>query len=254
MSYVSSDSRLWFNMPGVQVAYQPINATGQTFSFYNMANGGSDRYKGTASTKPDWSAKTGWRGKTGSNNIITGLAIPSSCKMTVLVRGIIPSGVWRNICSSNPSGDMGIRQAGTTIAFTVHIQATTISGVISGNSVYGLTSGIGSYQEKAFVNGLVVATNWTVNTLIPNDIMNCGPNPYNTDYVYAIAWYYGLLSDAQVFSASQQMQYCDVNPDWSAWGRRRQWYYAPTGAADINIRLDHTDETTWQRGVKIWTP
>jgi hypothetical protein len=32
-----------------------------------------------------------------------------------------------------------------------------------------------------------------------------------------------------MWTASRQMAYCDVNPDWNVWARRRQWYLAPQG-------------------------
>jgi hypothetical protein len=45
--------------------------------------------------------------------------------------------------------------------------------------------------------------------------------------IQALAVYARTLSPAEVWTASRQMQYCDVNDEWSAWARRRQWYYGP---------------------------
>jgi hypothetical protein len=54
---------------------------------------------------------------------------------------------------------------------------------------------------------------------------------YSGTNMRAIAICARTLNAAELWSASRQMQYCDVNPDWSAWGRRRRWYYGPQVAA-----------------------
>ena len=36
-----SDSTLWFNLPGVVAAYQPVRAPGPLLARFNMAHGGN---------------------------------------------------------------------------------------------------------------------------------------------------------------------------------------------------------------------
>jgi hypothetical protein len=42
---------------------------------------------------------------------------------------------------------------------------------------------------------------------------------------------YVNLSRSMLSTVFRQMAYCHVNPDWSAWGRKRRYYYAPAQAA-----------------------
>jgi hypothetical protein len=50
---------------------------------------------------------------------------------------------------------------------------------------------------------------------------------YWNGYIGACAFYGRALSEAEIVSVSRQMLYCNANPDWSVWGVRRKWFYAP---------------------------
>ena len=50
---------------------------------------------------------------------------------------------------------------------------------------------------------------------------------YISANILSVAIYQINLNASQIYTAYYQMMYCHVNPDWSVWGRRRRWFYAP---------------------------
>ena len=56
---------------------------------------------------------------------------------------------------------------------------------------------------------------------------------YLDGWVTACAFYERALSAAEILTTYRQMAYCHVNPDWSAWSRRRKWFYAAGEPGEI---------------------
>lgn len=221
-----SDASLWYNLPGVVAAYQPVGAPGPLLARYNQANGGDNRYKATDGVAPTWNGATGW-----TFNGTT----------QYLDSGIVPGGqqTW-SMLSAVSSG----RVASGVIQGTYKFYVWPRSGdryTTNATRVWGSSGAVPSAPYRygfaglsAYYNGVLEASPIPDEADLPfTRTIWIGAIPIDGVYTYgesgkqaALVIYSRILSAAEVWHASRQMAYCHVNPDWSAWGRRRR-YYAP---------------------------
>jgi hypothetical protein len=227
-----SDASLWFNLPGVVAAYQPVRAPDPLLACYNMAHGGDNRYRTEPGTAPTWRATTGWYFTAASSQYLTTGIIPALSWSMIIGFSAVHTGATHTLAGMEDSG-------GAYPGFAINPRtSTTNRSYINGtykNIAGVITSGVmGIAGQQGYLNGLADGTAITSLTL-PSFTIYIGCLNYDTEgsttnyyngSISALAIYRKTLSAAEILTASRQMAYCDVNPDWSAWGRRRKWFFA----------------------------
>lgn len=230
-----NDSRLWFNMPGCVAAYQPVRAPGPVDARYNQVGGGTNKLKAVDGTSPNWDARFGWTFN-GSTQYLSVLF--RSQVFSVLFRVNIPS---FSADASILRGGGGSLQLRTTSAAKINILSAyvadlgTSSGTLSANinQIGAVTyDDAGKYEFYIGGKGSGSGTNLKTFTADTIYISDASTEKF-AGSLHAIAIYYRALTPNEIWTASLQMKYCDVNPEWSAWGRRREWFIfdpaAPAG-------------------------
>lgn len=220
MSYVSRDSRLWFNLAGIVAAYQPIRAPGPMLARYNLGLGGNNRYKATPGTAPTWNSISGWYFTGASSTLACGFTGGASQQESLIVS-------YAGASLGTPFGD--INSIECRIAWWNGGPRLYKNGNQNSSTGSAVTKAIMCVAgRQGYLNG--VADGMAIGagtTTAQNIAFNPAPasSPF-TGYVLAAAFYRRVLSPAEVLAISRQIAYCNVNPDWSAWGRQRQWFYA----------------------------
>lgn len=222
----------WFNLPGVVAAYQPIGAPDSLLTRYNQAHGGDNRYRAEPGTLPGWSSRLGWTFNAGSSQYVkTGIIPNDNYSMIIRVANATTGGHGTYNYSTSKGFAIFPYVSGSYYYYAPNqinaIASTTdkLIGIVVGQAAYhngqlvGTFSGTLSTQGNIFIG---VNSNQNSDPVIGN---------YYTGNVFAVVIYSRKLSNADMYYASRQMAYCHVNPDWSAWGRRRKWFYAPVVAA-----------------------
>lgn len=224
----------WWEIPGVIAAYQAIGAPSQRDSYENVGKAMAGRYVATPGVAPTWHGATGW-GFNGSTQYLTVATSPVvATAWTMILRCSVPNiteagsvfaiandadqyvkyfavanftkvqarsgnAVWT-------SADYG-RDANNHVwcitEADVYKDGYYVASIVGGSSITGTYIGIGALRLS-----------WTILSFI-----NCT--------VQAAVICSRTLSPAEVWHASRQMAYCDVNPDWNAWAPRRRYWYAP---------------------------
>lgn len=236
-----NDPKLWWNLSGVVAAYQPVRAPDSLLARYNMAHGGDARYMAVPGVLPAWSGVAGW---VFSNS-------------AYLMTGIVPQRNWSLACQFSAVGsyvinkNMLIGTQKTGVADRFYLWAVSATGTHTyGNGLAvdvagALTNGnmcIAGPQGyyDGVVSGATISTGATGSSYdlaIGGHNLNGVVGFFLTGRIQAIAIYARTLSPAEVWHASRQMAYCDVNPDWSVWAPRRKWFpyvlATPAGRAGV---------------------
>lgn len=222
-----NDQTAWWNLPGAVAAYQPVKAISPKMALYNMACGGNGKYSQSASVAPAWTEHTGW-------------TFPG----TAYLRSYIPvRDTWSLfVCSHQITSVDGYlfssMNASEEIAITVGALTGNIWARIGNGSWRTFSVGVGTTLHTfAVSNGLLYLDGNYVTTTTASKSVTAtrnsfgsnwpGYGPYNlfNGTIKAAAIYDRAVSAAEAYTVSRQMAYCNVNPDWSVWGRRRRWYY-----------------------------
>lgn len=223
MSLYRVRSDLWFNLPGVVAAYQPIMAPGPLLARNNIGNEKrfAGRFTATVGTaEPTWAAHTGWTCLAASTqNYITGV-VPSGAGWTL-------AGCWSSMSVGNHGGYNG----STTNRFYIGYNLVGYGSANKG--LTNLATGVRVLAgTNAYLNGVLEAatgTTWGAgvgaNLYLGGRNMTGYVESYVSGNIRAFAIYARTLSPAEIFAISRQMAYCNQNPDWSAWSRQRKWYY-----------------------------
>lgn len=221
-----TDPTLWFNLPGIVAAWQPVRAPGSLLARYNQAHGGDNRYKATDGTAPSWSGALGWVFNGSSTYLKTGVVPDDIGTLAIKFSGAALTGDNVTI-GSRSSGSVGmfIQNSNSTNRVYVNGAFKSVSPCIT-------TGVMAISNNKAYLNGILEAGDistspYSITYEIYVGCLNNGGSPaiYRAANVQAVVYYNRALSAAEMWTISRQMAYCDVNPDWSAWGRRRKWFY-----------------------------
>jgi len=247
---VRSDPSLWFNLPGVVAAYQPVRAPGPLLARYNQAHGGDNRYRAelAAGALPVWSAVEGWYFPGTTSELSIGLYAYSDWSLLVRYTGVSPVAFNDTILhcgNSLPRLSAGGSWGTSTSQINRWGNGYLIWTVA--DSTQGVVAAVGADGYKNGVAGGTSFGTWTIGT--PSAVALSYNLAARTVKIQAGLVCSRILSPAEVWHASRQMQYCDVNPAWSAWGRRRQWYYGPQVAATIYARRIAEAARVGSRGV-----
>jgi hypothetical protein len=234
------DASLWYNLPGIVAAYQPIVAPSHIAARQNMGAGLLGKYTATPGVAPTWSPVTGWTFV--------------SANATRLATGIIPIVTWSILVCGFATG-MGGGSAGAffreanfrsaMIPYTSSYQHTYANGGSLSTGSQIITKSVMAFAgQTAYLNGIkdgdITAG---INAIVPIFIGNREGGDRGLDGVIAsFAMYSRPLTDAEVWLASQQMAHCE-QPQFSVWARQRNYWFASTGgflpawATGINTQI-----------------
>lgn len=222
---------VWFNAPGIQAAYMPISAPDSLAARQNVGNDlrMAGRHTAQPGALPTHDPRTGWVFVAASTQYLTTGVVPQN-SWSLLIRysdGVISGNAFI----------VGTREASTISTFGAWL--TTGGASYLGNSallnIGVVSAGVAGIANKAaYLNGASAGTigAGTYPFTVPIVIgANPGPSFPVSAKVQAVAIASTSLSSAHMTQYSRQMAYCERNPDWSAWGRRRHYYYAQTVTA-----------------------
>lgn len=230
------DRSLWYRLSGCVAAWQPIAAPNPLLARYNQRDGGDNRYKAVDGVAPTWHGATGW-----TFNGTT----------QYLDAGVIPQGDWTllvRIVNGSLSGDqyfVGLWDTSpATLRWALGTRQTTAKYLLTYKAAanvavaYPSSDFVGLVANSYYANGSLIASGEALFTSGVDITAYIGARNTNNaaglfwpGSIQALAIYNRTLSPAEVFAVSRQMAHVERNPDWSAWGRRRQWFYAPADAA-----------------------
>lgn len=225
------DPTLWFNLPGVVAAYQPVMAPNSAICRWNQANGGDNRYRAVDGVAPAWASQTGW-GFTGTE-FLTASNLYFASGMSMLIGySNFPLGV--SFYGLSGARNETYRYGWYSVApaswrcFWGNVGFLTVPAYT--NAVMGMGSPFG-VVASCYVNGIYMGTTPTAPTSIYTlfDIGRFYALQMMRGSITAVSVFSRPLSSGEFYAASRQMAYCDVNPDWSAWGVRRRWYIMGAG-------------------------
>lgn len=227
-----NDASLWWNLPGVVAAYQPVAAPGPLLARYNMRAGGTNANRAEPGVLPTWSAATGWRFDGSTQFLRTGLFIPTQyppLAWTMMVQFVWNDGLsgYLALCGSCTNVNRGfyIEPVSYFVKYANSNAVAKSPELRSGNlAIAGTTGYRNGIAEATITQYDMTAGEIGLGAAIKNDTTAWH---FGASSIKAFALFYRTLSPAEVWTASRQMAYCDVNPDWNVWGRRRRWYYGP---------------------------
>ncbi len=237
MPYTKPKSRdVWFNLPGCVVAYQPVGAPDKVSALQNVSNnfGRLGQYTAMPGIAPTFSPSRGWTFD-GTTQYLDTQVIPlflnnftyysmicqfSGVSAYGILCGEFTSGARFDISPYNQFADQhAYNNGGNGAARGVRLSSGNMA--MAGSAPY----------LNGVPDGASLATGFTTNTLsiwIGNrngsaQLLGCK--------ISAFSIYSRTLSSPEIFQAAYQMKYCNMNPDWSAWSRKRNWYFAAVPGA-----------------------
>lgn len=227
MPYRPRSTDVWFNAPGVVAAYQPVAAPNSLLARVNQENGGrlAGKHTATIGVAPNWLSALGFV-FTGSEYLVTNVAGNASTP-TVLVQFTASNVALAGLVGA--STNWGLQHDFYGGRRYINGGSYYLAGgyVLAGNMAFsGATAYLNGIYDAAIPTG-----SYNNNNLI--HIGSDSTGVFLTGTIRAIVFASVVWSASQVAAYSRQMAYCHVNPDWSAWGRRRRYYYAPSAAAGL---------------------
>lgn len=240
-----SRSDVWYNAPGAVAAWQPVGAPDPLAARVNVSNDGrlAGRHTATPVNAPAWSPVAGWTFTAASTQYMTtGCSFVVTSTALVMIAGWSGFGVTPFGANSSPAGHSYRLYASQAGGLNLWVNRNSVSETATAGmqipSVYGL-AGLTAYRNSTVVGTISsgMTDPVTLGSYIGANNSNGTPNSYFNGRILALLISNVTLSHAAVVNYSRQMTYCNANPDWSAWGRRRRYYYAPSLLAAMRRRM-----------------
>lgn len=225
---------VFWNAPGIVACYQPISAPDSLAARQNVGNDlrMAGRHTAQPGVLPTHDPRTGWRFVAASSQYLnTGAAPSAGWSMLLRYSGLpgIGSGV---LMGTRGDPRMYFYPAAAGQLQFAYGNNQYLHSASPTSAVLGLTANL-AYLDGGYLGA--GAGTWSGGP--PKQIAIGGlqretgvVDLFVTTNIQAVAISAITLTPAHVAQYSRQMAYCHVNPDWSAWGRRRRYYYAPSAA------------------------
>lgn len=244
MPYRPRSTDVWFNLPGVVAAWQPVAAPDPLAARQNVSHDArrAGVYTATGGVDPTWAGHTGWTFNGSSQYLSSGVnsgynASRSRYDRSICVRwtGATFGGTNHRAIGAHYSAAVGLG-LGKYFVEAYMNGANATGGTPAAAGVYAI-----DYSGDGYKNGVYQATAGT-SANSQNVTMPIGASSWGGGVEYffagsipALLIAIRSLSAAEHRMIAHQMAWCHANPDWSAWGRRRRYYYAP-GEATVRWR------------------
>lgn len=231
-----NDPTVWYNMPGVVAAYQPQYAPGFVTSLQNMRNGGDAGYTAMVGVAPTHNPVTGWTFNGISQYLKTDILPDTNRSIMVQLQNVpavanqTPIGGRTDsnnglfIISNDGSNNNVVYRYGDNI-----IRAPAASGTINlcRAGVFCFRNGVADGAAG------ISSSSATLNAMYLGALNSAGsPGVWFAGVMSAVVIFDRdrILTPSEVWDTYLQMAHLN-NPAWSAWARKRQYYYAPAAAA-----------------------
>lgn len=236
--YRPKSTDVWFNLPGVVAAYQPIAAPDPFAAQQNVAHRGArfGVYTAMPGVLPTWRSAAGWTFNGSDQYLSTGWFPPgNTIAMVARYANVTSSAAGKAFvaigCADRPNSRYLHATVNENNIYRIWRNGGIGSRTLNGYPSFGV---IGLSYDKAYADGVAVTGTIAVGT-IPNNPVLIGAIGANDlalpGSVLCALLVSRILSPAEMWLASRQMAFCEANPDWNAWARRRRYYYAPSQAA-----------------------
>lgn len=228
---------VWYNVPGIVCAYQPVAAPDAFAARQNVSSDArrAGVYMAVPGVLPTWASATGWTFDRALGQYLSmgaGLLLKPT---TVLIRMTRAGSSFRGVLGGSANGCFAILVWNTNVLM---FQTQYTLGIFTSSAAYPAaeTTFAFSYSVTGvyayYLNGLLTQSGTNdISVSRQTNRIGYSPDGTFTGKIAALAICNRTLSPAEIWLASRQMAYCNVNPDWSAWGRRRQYFYAPSQMA-----------------------
>lgn len=219
-----NDPSLWFNMPGVVAAYQPVRAPNSFLARHNVARGGDSRLTASEVGSPAWSSRAG-ASFNGSSSAYQ-LPFTPTAECSVVIRFSDCSagyllGEYKYEAAFLLYPDLGGASVRYWSGNTIQAIAPAMTfGVLAMAGRYGFRNGV---KETPSL-GAYAGTGPDTTVRIGGYYSAADGGSFTAVKVQAAAFFNRTLTDSEVWQASRQIAYCDVNPEWSVWSPRRKWF------------------------------
>ncbi len=234
---------VWFALPGCLAAYQAIGAPNLPMSYMNVRRGRMGIYTSTVViATPAWTPELGWTFTAASDNYLTTGVSAASDENTW-------SAIVRFSGVTNAGALFGAR-ASPTLKFQIipNVTATIQYGHWDQVAVGpALTAGVCAISGlNGYRNALAEATLATAASFPTRPIMigaccaGATGESKLTGSIQALAIYNRTLTDAEVWRATKQINYCEYNPEWNAWAPPQNYWFMPalpTAPSETDIEL-----------------
>lgn len=242
MPYRVRSTDIWYNLPGVEVAYQMVLAPDSFAARQNVAHNGAKAgvYTANPNGAPIWSATRGWKFDAGNTcNLVSGLVLQRPCTIIVsamqetadaggLVRtgNYAGKGIALGTGTSLTTDDNRVVFLAQSKSWQTSTATVNVAGYVLALALaYGadnVSAPYNMYLDGVSVAAGDVAIYDTTETLL----IGGGEDSRNAVFFAKSALVASrLLTSAEIWLACQQMTGAALNNDWSAWSRRRRYYY-----------------------------
>lgn len=233
---------VWFNLPGVVAAWQPQAAPGPFAARQNVSHDArrAGVYQVTSAAAPTWSPIAGWGFNGSTQYLATGITAENNQKWSLIVEYANQAvGGLSFVAGCNEFGGayQGIGVSGDwagTGTIWFNGSPMGLAGQLPSGSM--AVAGPFAYKNGIQVSAIAAQAGAFYEIMVGACGTPAGPQWFFSGNIRSVLIVSRVLSAAEVWQASRQMAYCHVNPDWSAWGRRRRYYYAPEQAATVRWR------------------
>lgn len=240
-SYRPQSTAKWYNLPGIVAAYQPIAAPDPIASCQNIGMGKLGRYTATPKVMPTWASARGWSFDGTTQHLFSYIPAASVSSWIARYSGAGADTAPVLGCFDETGPDVTLYPKYTDNNQYMRVYGKTFSRVAPADfagAVAGATTAAAYWNGiniGAMSNGTTFATNTTVilgglgSTAAPPDALAAAALWAGS--IKAVVICSRPLSSTEIFMASWQMKYCDVNPEWNVWARQRQYWMMYTEAA-----------------------
>lgn len=217
--------------------YQSIAAPGLLASYQNVANDmrTAGVHNAIPVVAPTHSPEIGWSFDGSAQYLLTDI-IPTSGYSMLIRFNKASANVVEAVCGSSETNALFyIIPSRSGVSRFAYGNTANVLGAAATSGVFGIAGPV-AYQNGLSVGALTGTWSATAKPVSIGAAYRFTASFIWDGNVQAFLLSSATLTPTQIEDYSRQMQYCDVNPDWNAWGRRRRWYYAPSALAAMRRR------------------
>lgn len=226
-------SNVWFNLPGIVAAYQPIAAPERIGARQNVGQGRLGSYTAKPGTAPTWDAATGWQFNNSNMYLDTGIKPPNTGLWSAIVRfaggGAADEECVFGLYDGDPRS-FNIYSRISAAANSIYYRNGNSSSALAPYLAAGILGFAGNlaFRNGSQEAGTIGAPSGNItHTILLGACNQSTIKHWFSGSIQAFAVYSRTLTTVEMWQITQQMKYCEQNADWNAWARRRNYWIVP---------------------------